>query len=92
MRYRLVPAALLVLAGLGPAAAQSGGDGDLLSIHGTLNGMCRGWSGDDPHTQEVCDLRESVGAALKRRGYCFGRAGEPGARKVWHRCGPDSLR
>jgi len=30
---------------------------DLRLIYRDLDGMCRGWSGDDPHTQQACDVR-----------------------------------
>lgn len=87
-------AALVLLAGpMAAAAAAQGLRGDeLIAIHRTLNGMCRGWPGDDPRTQEVCELRERVGTLLKQTGYCHGRRGQTGAQMGWHRCGPDSLR
>jgi hypothetical protein len=86
--------ALLLLAGSfsGAASAQAPRSEELIAIHQQLNGMCRGWSGDDPHTQQVCDVRDRLGGALKQAGYCFGRRGQVGAQMSWHRCGPDSLR
>ena len=30
------------------------------SINSNLNTMCRGWSGNDPHTQEICDARDTM--------------------------------
>jgi hypothetical protein len=52
---------------------------DLLSIYAVLDEMCRGWSGDDPHTNQVCSVREKVGIALKKMGYCSDDA-------RWHKC------
>lgn len=86
--------ASLLLLGLiaDPAGAQAPRGDELVAIHRTLNGMCRGWSGDDPHTQEVCEVRDRVGAVLKQTGHCYGRRGQAGAQMSWHRCGADSLR
>ena len=34
---------------------------DIVSVYNDLNMMCRGWSGDDPHTDEACAVLEKVG-------------------------------
>lgn len=65
---------------------------DLLAIEHDLNDMCRGWSGDDPHTQRVCDLRDRVVQALQRAGYCYGMEGQAGYQMQWHRCTARSVR
>jgi hypothetical protein len=51
---------------------------DVISIYSDLNEMCRGWSGDDPHTDEACQVRNKVSNLLKRMGYCFGKRGQYG--------------
>jgi hypothetical protein len=51
---------------------------ELLSIYTDLNEMCRGESGDDPHTNEACDVRAKVSALLWKEGYCFGKHGQYG--------------
>jgi hypothetical protein len=86
--------ALILLAGSlsGAALAQAPRGDELIAIHRQLNSMCRGWSGDDPHTQQVCEVRDRLGGTLQKAGYCFGRRGQAGAQMSWHRCGPDSLR
>ena len=96
LRAAILLSSGVALLSLGPMAAPAGaqaprGD-ELVAIHRTLNGMCRGWSGDDPHTQEVCEVHDRVGAVLKHKGHCYGRRGQVGAQMSWHRCGADSLR
>jgi len=54
--------------------------------------MCRGWSGDDPHTDEACAVREKTGHLLGRLGWCYGKKGQSGAEMGWHRCGKGSYR
>jgi len=63
-------AALMAFAAPAMAAsnAHSAIASDLRSIYSDLNGMCRGWPGDDPHTDEACEVREKVGKLLKKMG------------------------
>jgi hypothetical protein len=63
---------------------------ELLSIYTDLNEMCRGWSGDDPHTDEVCNVRTKVSNLLWKHGYCFGKKGQYGGEAWWHKCTRDS--
>lgn len=70
---------------------------DVLSIHADLDNMCRGWSGDDPHTDEACDVRLKVEKLLGKLGYCygtkrdFGPNGQGRAGAVWHKCTAQSV-
>ena len=66
--------------------AQSLPVNDLISIYAELNEMCRGWSGDDPHTNQVCAVREKVAAFLKSIGYCYGEKAQFSSEMNWHRC------
>ena len=43
----------------------------LLAVHDALDRMCRGWSGDDPHTTEACDARNIASDALRDVGICL---------------------
>ena len=90
LSIRVVVAGILV-AGLS-AAAMAQPVNELLAVERELNEMCRGWSGDDPHTDQVCALRDKVFKALQRSGYCYGRPGQAGAEMRWQRCGPTSPR
>ena len=65
---------------------------DLLAIEGDLNGMCRGWPGVDPHTEDVCAVRDKVDKLLGKIGYCFGKEGQIEADKRWHKCTKGSIR
>jgi uncharacterized protein len=65
---------------------------DLLSIEGELDGMCRAWSGDDPHTDDVCAVRDKAYELLGKMGYCFGKKGQLQQKKQWHRCTKNSIR
>src|SRR5262245_39743544 len=73
---------ILILLCPRPAAADTARD--LVTIWNDLDGMCRGWSSDDPRTQEVCAVREQAGYALDRLGWCYGRKTEAGAEMIWH--------
>lgn len=59
---------------------------ELLAIEGKLNSMCRGWSGNDPHTDEVCALRDDLHKLLGTMGYCYGKKGQAGYQMQWHKC------
>ena len=65
---------------------------ELLSIYTDLNEMCRGWSGDDPQTDEACAVRTKVSTLLWKEGYCFGKHGQSGGEAWWHKCTKDSYR
>ena len=43
----------------------------LIGVHDALDSMCRGWSGDDPHTMEACDARNIASDALRDVGICL---------------------
>lgn len=60
----------------------------VLSIHDDLDEMCRGWSGDDPHTNEACAVRGKVEKLLGSIGYCFGPLDSPEGRAGmrWRKC------
>ena len=75
--------------GVGPS---EGSSQDLLSIEADLDGLCRGWSGDDPHTDEVCAIRNKLDKLLLKMGYCYGKKGQPGYEMRWHRCTKESNR
>ena len=65
---------------------------DVLSIHDDLDNMCRGWAGDDPHTDEACAVRLKVDKLLGKLGYCYGTTSDFGpngrgrAGATWHSC------
>lgn len=46
---------------------------DVMAIHDSLDAKCRGWSGDDPHTDEICEVRLKAEKLLGKLGYCYGR-------------------
>jgi hypothetical protein len=81
-----------ILAAPQSAMAQTPVIRDLLVIERQLNTMCRGWSGDDPRTAEVCDVRERMIEVLSTMGYCYGRRGQAGYQMQWHKCIGDSNR
>lgn len=88
-------AALLVaLVALAPGidAQAAGAAADLERRWGEANGRCRGGSGDDPATDKACEARDALGRRLEALGRCYGRQGEAGYQKRWHRCGPTSSR
>ena len=64
----------------------------LIAIWLDLNSMCRGWSGDSRHTDEVCVVREKVDRVLGALGYCYGQRGQSDAQMQWHKCTSQSLR
>jgi hypothetical protein len=74
------------------AQAEGQAIADLISVERALSGMCRGWSGDDKHTDEVCSVRDKMEQALNKMGYCYGKAGQVGAEMRWHRCTQHSRR
>lgn len=55
----------------------------LLAVYQALDEMCRGWSGDDPHTSEACKARDKASEALKDVGLCLKGTG---AESHWGRC------
>jgi hypothetical protein len=64
-----------------------------IKIYEELNGMCRGWSGDDPHTNHVCEVCDAFSNFITEHlNYCYGKRGQSGAELTWHRCGRESLR
>jgi hypothetical protein len=81
-----------VLAARQSAIAQTPVIHDLLVIERQLNTMCRGWSGDDPRTAEVCEVREKMAKLLTAMDYCYGRRGQAGYQMQWHKCVGDSNR
>jgi hypothetical protein len=86
MRTLVAVALLLLTDSSGFASKQVAPVADLLSIYAALDEMCRGWSGDDPHTDQVCSVRQKVDVVLKTMGYCYGRQGQAGAEMRWHKC------
>ena len=56
---------------------------NLLAVYQALDVMCRGGSGDDPHTNQACDIRNKASAALKDAGFCFKGLG---ADSHWTKC------
>lgn len=84
--------AFLVFLILGPSLASADTARDLIAIERELNGMCRGWPGNDPHIGEVCDLREKMDRLLQKMGWCYGKEGQSGAEMDWHHCTKGSMR
>jgi hypothetical protein len=61
--------------------------GQMIAVANDLNGMCRGWFGSDPHTEEVCAVRDKAMKAVGDMGYCYGPPeGQPAYAAKWHRC------
>ncbi|MCW5673399.1 MAG: hypothetical protein KIT15_02370 [Xanthobacteraceae bacterium] len=86
----IVAAFILLCSAL--AKAQTQPADDIVEIARGLNGLCRGSSGDTPHLDLICDLRDKAFRAATKRGYCYGKKGQFGAQMEWHRCTNDSLR
>jgi hypothetical protein len=74
------------------AEGQSAAVQELISVYSDLDDMCRGWPGDDPHSDEVCKTREKLRQALIKMGYCYGKNNQSRAQFSWHKCGPGSVR
>ncbi len=84
-------ASLSVFSFAGSAIAQTPPIRDLLAIEHDLNTMCRGWAGDDPHTGEVCDVRDKIDKLLGALGYCHGKKDQSDSQMQWHKCTRGSL-
>lgn len=52
---------------------------------------CRGGSGDDPATQEACELRTALSERLEKAGWCFGKKNQAHSAYRWHKCGKGSI-
>jgi hypothetical protein len=72
--------------------AQAAAIRELVAIERALNTMCRDWTGDEKHTDEVCAVRDRMGEALNKMGYCYGKEGQVGAEMEWHKCTQHSRR
>ena len=59
---------------------------DLLKREATLNGTCRGGSGDSPATQKACEERDRIGKQLEAQGWCYGPQSVPQYQKKWGPC------
>ncbi len=86
MRLVVIGAAVACLLNSSPAWPQS--TAELLRQYETLNGKCRGGSGDNPLTTTYCKQRDELFEVLGRRGWCYGEAGQAGYEKKWHECAP----
>ena len=97
-RHRTKPGlklSLLAAAALGCAAPALGRDDPIkvmIAAEHDLDVMCRGGSPGEFTTVEACERRDKLVKALSGRDYCFGKKGQAGVDKQWHRCGPTSLR
>ena len=85
--FKIIITAAALLAVTVPARA-SPVDQDALALNLALDEMCRGWSGDDPHTGEACDARLISERLLRRLGYCFTG---PGGGGHWRKVRPTDL-
>jgi hypothetical protein len=74
------------------ATAQTLPTKDLVAIESDLNSMCRGWFGDDPHTDQICTVRDKMAKLLGTMGYCYGKQGQSGYQMQWHKCTKGSIR
>lgn len=79
----LAGAALIALVATGSANANSYDSSALKVIYSKLNEMCRGGHGDDPATDQACELRNDVSDLLHRHGCAYH---EEGSFIVWERC------
>jgi hypothetical protein len=78
---------------VGEASSQSRNDPKtMLRLWYEANGQCRGSSGDDPKTHLACEERAAYGKRLDQLGWCYGKKGEAGYQRTWHRCGRNSER
>jgi hypothetical protein len=83
----------LLLSGVSTAVdAQTAAIHDLISVERALTAMCRAWSSDDKHTDEVCHVRDKMGEALNKLGYCYGKEGQVGMEMEWRKCTQHSRR
>ena len=65
---------------------------ELIAIERHFNSLCRGAvTEDDTLRDTVCDLRDRLYNAVRRRGICYGKRDQIGADMRWHRCMRDSL-
>ena len=58
----------------------------LLKEIDTVNGQCKGGSGDDPKTMDACNKREEKMQEAERRGWCWGPQAAASSEKHWIRC------
>jgi hypothetical protein len=89
---RYLAASIALLALTVSAHAQPTPIAELLDIESELNSMCRGWSGDSEHTDQVCAVRTKADLLLNKLGYCHGKKGQAGYQQTWHKCTKDSNR
>lgn len=61
----------------------------LLNEIDTVNGQCRGGSGDDPKTMDACNKREAKMQEAEQRGWCWGPQTAANTDKHWMRCSDD---
>ena len=86
---------LLAAAALAHAAPALGRDAPIkvmISAEHDLDVMCRGGFPEEFTTVEACERRDKLVTALSGKGYCFGKKGQAGPDKQWHKCGRNSLR
>ena len=65
---------------------------NILAAEDTLDGFCRGWSGDKPETQEACKARDRLVIVLDHLDWCYGKKDQAEYQKKWHKCTKDSER
>lgn len=63
----------------------------LLKAAESLNDICRNGLSDDKAQDAVCDARDEVYRALKRRQICYGKQNQATADWRWHVCDKGSM-
>lgn len=82
----IIPAAALAAPSLNDPQVKQ-----LIKAAESLNDTCRNGLDDDKAQDAVCDARDEVYRALKRRQICYGRQNQSTADWRWHLCGKGSI-
>lgn len=59
---------------------------DMIDRVQSLQSKCRGGSGDNPATMQVCSDKDLLVDMLRQNGWCFGAPGQAEYQKKWQRC------
>ena len=66
--------------------------GEMIDVVRALDNLCRGSTGDTPNLDKICATRDQAWNVLNKLGYCFGKKGQAGYLKSWHKCTSESER
>lgn len=82
----VIPAAALAAPSLNDPPVKQ-----LIKAAESLNDICRNGLNDDKAQDAVCDARDEVYRALKRRQICYGTKSQATADWRWHPCSKGSM-